>query len=101
MCEHISKLGSHYPGRFCIYCGDEIAEIDAEGGQIILKSKSENRRKYIAVIFNDRQVRVKSINLGGNDSDIEIEFEEEEGKTKRPGRDLILAFQNSEEVLRI
>lgn len=99
MCEH-SGLGPHYPGRYCIYCGREIATVRLEDGQIALYYDPQTRTapRYVAVIFRNQQrpvTRLEPSQSGmrlflDDDRDVEVNIAQ-----------LIMAFQDSEEVLRI
>lgn len=94
MCTHISKLGPDYPGCFCIYCGDRVARIYAEHGQVVLDNRKAPR--YVSVIHQNQQKAVKDINADAPRPRIEFSdgnFEEIDSSR------LTMAFQDSEEVL--
>jgi hypothetical protein len=97
MCEHISNLGPNYPGRYCIYCRQEIAQIESEGGQIVLRG--DRIRKYLAVIHKGQQKRVEGIVPGAPRS--RIRFSDGGQEMELDTARVILAFQDPEEVLRL
>jgi hypothetical protein len=100
MCEHISNLGPSYPGCYCIYCGQDIAQIESEEGQIVLKDLRGDRiRKYLAVIHKGQQKRVEEIVPGAPRS--RIRFSDGGQEMELDTARVILAFQDSEEVLRL
>ncbi len=62
MCRHI--FPSSYTGKYCIYCGDELAQIYVNEGQLVLRDLRTNKRKYLSVIYNNRQMRAEEIFFG-------------------------------------
>lgn len=98
-CEHVSKLSakSPYPGRFCIYCGKEIARIEERDGQLVLIS--ENAEKYVAVIHKNEQKVVEGINVALAKPLIRFKNEAEEIPFDVSA--LITSFQKPGEVLNI
>jgi hypothetical protein len=97
MCEHAAKLGLLYPGRFCVYCGAEVARFESEEGQIALVK--EGRRRYVAVVFKEQQRAVEQINL--EPTLLRLTFTGDRQETPVSTAALITAFQDVEEVLRI
>jgi hypothetical protein len=96
-CDHISKLGPDYPGRYCIYCGMEVAQIEVEDGQLVLKG--ENKRKYLAVVYKQQQKPVAWIDVAS--SRPLMRFMEDEREVEFKVSSLITSFQEKEEVLTI
>ncbi|MEO0249405.1 MAG: hypothetical protein ABIN58_07655 [candidate division WOR-3 bacterium] len=100
MCEHVSKLGPSYPGRYCIYCGREIALVELENGQIILRDlQTDKARRYVAVIHRSQQKPVEWLELGPSQS--RIRFLGDGKEIDVDTAQLIMAFQGAEEVLRL
>ncbi|MEM4202609.1 MAG: hypothetical protein QXS54_00930 [Candidatus Methanomethylicaceae archaeon] len=101
MCGHVFGLGPHYPGRYCIYCGREIATVRLEDGQIALYDpQTETARRYVAVIFRSQQRPVTRLELGPSQSRMRLFLDDGRGIEVDIAQ-LIMAFQDSEEVLRI
>lgn len=97
-CEHNPILGDAYPGRYCIYCGVEVARINAdEHGQIYLER--DGRRKYVAAIHKDRQRAVEGLTL--DQGRPRIAFRGDGDPTPVDMTTLLSAFQARDEVLRI
>lgn len=98
-CEHISRLSqkSPYPGRFCIYCGKEIARIEERDGQLVLIS--ESAEKYVAVIHKNEQKVVEWIDIAP--SKPLIRFKDEAEEIPFDVSALITSFQKPGEVLNI
>jgi hypothetical protein len=98
-CEHASKLSlkSPYPGRFCIYCGKEVAKIEEHDGQLVLRSDTAD--KYVAVVYKNQQKVVEWIDVTSPKPLIRFK-----GEAEDIGFDvssLITSFQKPEEVLSI
>jgi hypothetical protein len=78
-CEHADRLWARgYPGRFCIYCDAEIAEINAEDGQVVLTTGRGKR--YVAALHQAQQRIVEQIDMTApyvrfKDDDQEVAFE--------------------------
>ena len=97
-CDHASNLGDNYPGCFCIYCGRQVARIDADGyGHIYLES--ELGSNYLAVIHKNRQRAVEGMTL--DQGRPRITFKGDSAPTQVDTTSLISAFQDEEEVLKI
>ena len=97
MCNHMSKLGPDYPGLFCIYCGEPVASIKAEDGQILLDNGKT--RKYVAVIHKNKQKAVDWIDPDA--ARPRIGFKGEGKEVELDTSRLITAFQKADEVLSI
>lgn len=95
----VHRLGDEYPGLFCLYCGQPSATIGADresGGQIYLER--DGRRRYVAVIYKDKQKVVKE--LDDQQEHLVVRFGDGDEAEVRT-HELLLAFQNPEEVLKI
>lgn len=96
---HKELWEAHYPGRFCIYCGREIARLEAVDGQLALKYPAEAPRetRYVAVVHQGRQHAVAQ--LSAEKWPVELELQELPNKFRVSSEALLLAFQDSREVL--
>jgi hypothetical protein len=104
MCEHAPLLDKSYPGCFCIYCGANVAKIEAdEYGQIFLEPTERGaERRYVAVIHKDQQRAVESVNM--EQGRVRIRFKGDADSTQTDSTRLLSAFQDDKdekEVMRI
>jgi hypothetical protein len=49
-----------YPGIYCVYCGEAVAKLEIEAGQIAVAKNSGDRKKYLAVEYGDKQSIVQA-----------------------------------------
>jgi phosphoribosyl-dephospho-CoA transferase len=99
LCEHANKLSQKkpYPGRYCIYCGKEIARIEREDGQIVLRTG--DNEKFIAVIYKNQQRIVDEIDV--EQTKPIIRFTDLDEDVALDISQLISSFQKQEEALSI
>lgn len=86
-----------YPGIYCIYCGEPVAKLDIEAGQIAVVKNSGNGKKYLAVEYGDRQ----SVVQAGDTPDgavWELRLNQNE-QINVPIADVVNALQRSDELL--
>jgi hypothetical protein len=93
-CNH--ALGSTYIGLYCIYCGADAGNIVDEDGQIALERNGKKR--YLAVVFDDKQKRVTSAKVNQTTGQTDITFDGSGDLVWSPKTQLLLkAFQEPEE----
>ncbi|MFL6211548.1 MAG: hypothetical protein ACJ74W_22050 [Pyrinomonadaceae bacterium] len=93
-CKHVAKLAKDYVGLYCLYCGDKIADIGNDEGQVVLR-RSGRSPKYVAIIHRGRQ---KVVMEAEEQSDsVAIKFRDAEVEVRN--HELLLSFQQPEEVL--
>lgn len=98
--KHPELREQRYPGRFCIYCGQEIARVENREGQLALVWTSDNRvARYVAVVYDDRQYVIRSLDEVG-DGSLRLVLEGRAGYFRVRPQVLLQAFQDSSEVLR-
>ena len=87
-----------YAGLFCIYCGEPVADLKAEEGQIVLESRNPQRRRYVAVVHRDKQRIASDVQIGALDANLLLDGRENVSlRTYK----LLLAFQDTEEKLEL
>jgi hypothetical protein len=96
-CPHSAKLDADYFGRYCIYCGAEVAKVDIDAGQLVLISR--RRRKHVAVVLGGLQKIITRIDFDtpakpklifGNKEELAVDASL-----------LMMAFQGAGEILKL
>jgi hypothetical protein len=95
MCKHISQLGDKYPGRFCLYCGEELGSLSHEAGQLLFTPQDGSQKKrYLAVIHERQQKIVTNVNDSADRASLTLNFADGREVTVE-SRTLTLAWQES------
>jgi len=91
-CNH--TLAPDYVGLHCIYCGEPVAQIEAEDGQLVLRK--DRRSRYVAVVQRSKQRVVHSAQVIS--AALHVEFEDADNGSE-PLHVVLGAFQDPEEKL--
>ncbi|HLL75268.1 MAG TPA: hypothetical protein VK421_08365 [Pyrinomonadaceae bacterium] len=91
-CNH--SLPPDYVGLHCIYCGESVARVEAEDGQLVLRR--DHRSRYVAVVQHGKQRVVRSAQVIA--AALEIEFDDAD-RGEEPLHQVLVAFQDPEEKL--
>jgi hypothetical protein len=94
-CKH-PNLKADYPGLFCIYCGQKIAELEVDEGQLMLRRG--DARRYVAVIQGRKQKVVRSIDDNNQELSIALQFTSGESAELKTHK-VLMAFQTPQESL--
>lgn len=94
-CKH-PGLGADYPGLFCIYCGQKIAELEADEGQLLMRR--DEMRKYVAVVQGRKQKALRRIDDHNQEPSIVLNFDGSENAEMKTYK-VLLAFQEPQECL--
>jgi len=94
------ELPDDYPGRFCINCGREIAEVEAREGQLVLR-RGDQPVRYLAVLHGGQR-RVSAIRFEITDEGASYSLQLQDGeRVSCSVGTLIAAFQDPLEVFKI
>jgi hypothetical protein len=99
-CNH--RLDADYVGLFCPYCGDAVAEINKEYGQIVLRDRRSERPKrprYIAVVRGSKQRVVEEVQVNSAETVLTLSGEPSPIEMLTPL--VLMAFQDPEEKLEL
>ena len=100
-CPKHAELRDHrYPGRFCIYCGEEIVRVESHDGQLALVWRSDDRvSRYVAVVYEEKQYAVRQAEWDP-EGVLRLVLEGRTGTFRVRPQALLQAFQEPSEVLR-
>lgn len=99
-CNH--RLDADYVGLFCPYCGDTVAEIANEQGQLVLRdtrAERARRSRYVAVIHGGKQRAVNDVQMNSADMTLSLSSEANPLDVHTP--QVLMAFQDPEEKLEL
>jgi hypothetical protein len=86
-----------YAGTYCVYCGESVARLEIEAGQIALAKNSGNKKKYLAVEYGDKQSIVQAGDTpDGATWDLRLNQNEQ---ISIPVADVVNALQRLDELL--
>lgn len=96
-CDHVNRLPPDYPGRFCLYCGRQVAELSVDEGQLQLES--HRGRQYLALIHKGQQKAVETV--VADPGCYRIWFRGEPKEATLTSSALIRALQDPQELLKL
>ena len=99
---------SDYVGLFCLYCGDQVADIAVDNGQLRLQARNappnkQPRRLYLAAIYRNNQQEsqrvIQDVQPGPPNALLFLAGSNQ--PLTLPTHRLLLAFQDAEEKLEL
>lgn len=97
--KHPELRDQRYPGRFCLYCGEEILRVELRDGQLALGEPSGARViRYVAALYEGRQYAIRDASWT-EDGTLILILEGRTGRFRVRTPALLQGFQEPSEVL--